>query len=259
MEDFYIKVLHDHGLGNTIQCTPTIIGLAHYYNRKIPIYFELEWLKAGYEKWNLITILDKPQGRLLIDTAESTRHKNTSQSDWKFIYEYTECLLGIHMERPIPRTYIDSQDDGKRVSDYIVVCCGCAPNSIWERHKIPSTETYVNLIQQIRYPIVLVGSQRDYDLYLHYIMEGAISCGKSVNVILDDIRQSIKFIEKAKFIISNDTGNAHVAAVFNKPTYILWKNTYYLKNSTQGKHHTVVMSEHWLSQFPLFLAKWQTQ
>ena len=75
----------------------------------------------------------------------------------------------------------------------------------------------------VPYPVMLIGGPDDRDDGRLIAADDAIktynSCGKF------NINESAALIERARVVVSNDTGMMHVAAAFRKPVISLWGNT----------------------------------
>lgn len=73
------------------------------------------------------------------------------------------------------------------------------------------------------FPIVLLGSAEDRESGRQIAEQDSVkiynSCGKF------NINESAGLIERARVVVSNDTGLMHIAAAFHKPIISLWGNT----------------------------------
>jgi heptosyltransferase-2 len=101
---------------------------------------------------------------------------------------------------------------------YVAIAIGAAHNT----KKLP-IEKLKELVEQIKYPIILLGGKEDF-LNGEKIAESDTvkiynACGKfSLNESADIIRSS-------KLVISHDTGLMHIAAAFKKNILSVWGNT----------------------------------
>ena len=89
--------------------------------------------------------------------------------------------------------------------------------------KLP-TKKIIEIINKIDYPVVLLGGKEDVEEAEQVITNCKTknvfnSCGKF------NINQSASLVNKAKVIITNDTGLMHIAAAFEKPIISIWGNT----------------------------------
>lgn len=99
---------------------------------------------------------------------------------------------------------------------------GCVIGGSYHTKKLP-IDKWKEFIQQIPFPVMLIGGPEDR------ADGGAIaqidpvkvynSCGKF------SLNESAWLVEKARVVVSNDTGMMHIAAAFKKPIVSLWGNT----------------------------------
>lgn len=98
----------------------------------------------------------------------------------------------------------------------------CVIGGSYNTKKLP-VDKWKELIAAVPYPVMLIGGPEDRE-------EGRMiaemdpvkvynSCGKF------HLNESAWLIEKARVVVSNDTGMMHVAAAFSKPIISLWGNT----------------------------------
>ncbi|MDR0603036.1 MAG: glycosyltransferase family 9 protein [Bacteroidales bacterium] len=93
------------------------------------------------------------------------------------------------------------------------------------QHKTKQLPTHklINICQKINYPIVLLGGNNDInaanEICTHIDKNIVNLCGKLT------IRESAVCIEKAKILLTGDTGLMHIAAALNKPLVSVWGNT----------------------------------
>jgi ADP-heptose:LPS heptosyltransferase len=75
----------------------------------------------------------------------------------------------------------------------------------------------------IDHPIMLMGGKEDYLAGKEIAREDPIkiynACGKF------SINESAHLVQKAKLIVTNDTGLMHIAAAFKRPIVSIWGNT----------------------------------
>ena len=104
---------------------------------------------------------------------------------------------------------------------YIAWVIGAKQNT----KKFPA-EKIVRTINQINYPVVLLGGKEDEENGEK--IKAAVgskqltvfnACGKY------SLNQSASLVQQAKIIVTNDTGLMHIAAAFKKPTISIWGNT----------------------------------
>jgi ADP-heptose:LPS heptosyltransferase len=85
------------------------------------------------------------------------------------------------------------------------------------------TQQLVQLVQQLQYPIMLLGGANDRAAAAEVAKVDPMriynACGKF------NINESADLVRRAKIIISNDTGLMHIAAAFKKKIISLWGAT----------------------------------
>ena len=131
--NFYVKQCKGYGLGNFIMCTPTIITLFNHFKKKIPVYFENDYLFELYKDWDCITPHRRnnpPKGKNLLFGSNL---RNEKISDWKFIHKTITQKKGIKSE-VIPHTFVPMINDVNETG-FVVVIRGCIKGSYWSKHK----------------------------------------------------------------------------------------------------------------------------
>ncbi len=88
--------------------------------------------------------------------------------------------------------------------------------------KMPAAK-WIELAQQLKRPIVLVGGKEDATVANEITLAAAEfvynACGKY------DLTASASIIQMSQVVVSHDTGFLHVAAAFKKPTITIWGAT----------------------------------
>ncbi len=99
---------------------------------------------------------------------------------------------------------------------------GCVIGGSYNTKQLP-VEKWQAFIASLPYPVILLGGPEDRDEGRRIAEPDPIkiynACGKF------DLNESAWLVEKAKVIVSNDTGLMHIAAAFKKPVVSLWGNT----------------------------------
>ncbi len=84
-------------------------------------------------------------------------------------------------------------------------------------------EQWQRFCAEVPFPVMLIGGPDDRDLGRIIAEQDPIkiynSCGKF------NLNESAALVERARVVVSNDTGMMHVAAAFQKPIVSLWGNT----------------------------------
>lgn len=101
---------------------------------------------------------------------------------------------------------------------YIAIAIGAAHNT----KKLP-VEKLQQLVQEIKFPIVLLGGKEDFANGEEIASSDPIkiynACGKF------SLNESADIVRKAKLVITHDTGLMHIAAAFKKNILSIWGNT----------------------------------
>jgi heptosyltransferase-2 len=99
---------------------------------------------------------------------------------------------------------------------------GCVIGGSYNTKKLP-IEKWREFIAQIPYPVMLFGGPEDREEGRRIADIDPIkvynTCGKF------SLNESAWLVQKAKVVVSNDTGLMHMAAAFKKPIISLWGNT----------------------------------
>ncbi len=99
----------------------------------------------------------------------------------------------------------------------------CVVGGTYYTKKMP-VERWLDLCQQIDYPMIIVGCQEDREVGL--FLEKNVSNKKVYNACGKfDLHESADIISRAISVIAHDTGMMHIAAAFQKPIITLWGNT----------------------------------
>ena len=126
--------------------------------------------------------------------------------------------LGLDYFIPQNETLKEGDIPFSHLQGYVAIAIGAAHNT----KKLP-VEKLKELVEQIKFPIILLGGKEDFANGEKIAEVDAIkiynACGKfSLNESADIIRNS-------KLVISHDTGLMHIAAAFKKNILSVWGNT----------------------------------
>jgi ADP-heptose:LPS heptosyltransferase len=243
-KDIYIYQNKHYGIGNFINCTPTIIELSKYYDKKIDVLFDLDHVAKMYENCKYINIVnrnDVSDKYLLFDSGL----KNKKIEDWKFIYKSVTRRLNIPTNF-IPHTHVDKIDYKPCHEKYCVIIRGSVSDE-WLELKDPGDNIYKTIIKTIgqSYKIVFVGTNMDYQRCINRMETW---CNQPI-VILNDMRKTLGVLNNASFVISNDTGMYHASCALNIKTFVLWKDTRFVKNKCPGPSCTYAFKDKWSLEF----------
>ena len=245
-KDIYVHQTEHYGIGNFINCTPAIIELSRHYKSKIDVLFDSDNVAKMYENCKYINIVNRDKvsnKHLLFDSSLI----NKEIEDWKFIHKLVARRLNIHANS-IPHTYVDKVDYKPCHEKYCVIIRGGGPLSDeWLDLKDPGDNIYKSMIKTIgqSYKIVFVGADVDYQRFINK-MEAW--CDKPI-VILNDMRKTLGALNNASFIITNDTGMYHASCALSVRTFVLWKDTWFVKNKGPGSSCTYSFEDRWSLEF----------
>jgi len=99
---------------------------------------------------------------------------------------------------------------------------GCVIGGSYFTKKFPVAQ-WKAFVQECPYPVILLGGPEDRDAGNEIASADPAkvynACGKF------NISESAHLVQRAKVIVTNDTGLMHIAAAFRKPIISLWGNT----------------------------------
>jgi len=254
--NFYVKQHEDYGIGNFINCTPTLISLAKHFNFPIPVVFADKFVSEMFYKCNFIKIISQEEVKGLPRLFDSSLI-NLSIEDWKYIYQKV-VESGIQLDAAIPHTYVDRYDipDKYKNMKYAVIVRGIkySPESDWIGMKDPGDEIYKYIMQDLvkrGFELVFIGTDLDYERDLKRMREWV----KNVHIELNDMTKSLGVLEGSSVIIANDTGMYHAAGALNKEVFVMWKDTPFLKNKSPGVNCSFSMKGNWKTDYDKWIVK----
>jgi ADP-heptose:LPS heptosyltransferase len=204
IDDFFIHQHYDYAIGNFIMTTPTIKALSDYFKKPINVYFDTKVSEKMFEKCDFINILTQEEAKKKTILFSSSL-VNQEIPDWEFIYKAVLTKLEIPLGT-IPHTYVDSYDKPEEIpfDKYCLVIRGAnhIRDAAWKSKKDVGHEIYNKIIKDTDLPIVFIGDQTDYDLYIQHMKDSV----ENPVIILNDIKKSLGAIKHAEYIIANDTG-----------------------------------------------------
>lgn len=127
---------------------------------------------------------------------------------------------GLGLDYFIPENQQIKKDDipFSHLQGYVVIVIGAAHNT----KKLP-VEKLQELVEKIKYPVILVGGKEDFLNGEKIAEPDAVkvynACGKF------SLNESADIVRNAKLVISHDTGMMHIAAAFKKNILSVWGNT----------------------------------
>lgn len=239
---FYARQVKGFGIGNFINCTPAIKAASDLFGYKIPTTFYSVQVQSMFKDCPFIEHVDSPPngGEVLV----SSDHINQKITDWTYNYNNVMDKLGISRSI-IPHTYVDMVTPPKREREYVVVFRGMI-SLAWRGRKDPGDEAYRRIIETIGgdYDIVYPASEVDYQRFISNMENWVPS-----ESVVGSTRNTLSYINGAKFVVSNDTGMYHASAALKKPTFVLWKDTNFEKNRAPGNTCTYSFTNNWIEDF----------
>lgn len=229
MNDNWIHQTRLFGLGNFINLTPTIKLMSDHFGERIPVYFDLDFIKQCFLDCPFIEILDKEPDSTPLFTSGLINYKNDCPD---YIHVYREVSKRIPFLGELPHTYVDKAHEiPTEQKDYTLFIRGSgSEDPIYVARNSPDDNYYYEYLNENlvgNYLQIFTGSQNDLDR-----SKGLF---KDMPCIVGDIRKSLALIRDASFIVANDTGLAHAAGAMNKNMVVLWKNNSLPKSANPGK------------------------
>lgn len=241
--NYYVYQRKDYGIGNFINCTPTLQALFRHYRTPIPVYFESKVVQDMFGDAPFITAINKYQkdGYEQLFTSGLVNQKIP---DYKFIFdEIMIKRLKLHpkIAGEIPHTYVDrcSAPEEYRNTKYAVIARG-GVNNEFVQDKDPGREIYKYIIGKLEsfgLKVIVIGSDND-KTRIDEIKEDNPGCIFELN----DVRKSIGLISGSHLMVTNDTGMCHAAGALKKRAFVLWKDTNFNKNRSPGHGKQMVYS-----------------
>jgi lipopolysaccharide heptosyltransferase I len=114
------------------------------------------------------------------------------------------------------------------------------PGARWHTKKWPP-EKFGRLAGLLPFTVVVVGGKSDIDLGNKIVR---LSGGKAVSLAgSTDLRQLIKILQGAEFVVSNDSGPMHIAAALGRRVYALFGPTEASRTGPYGKGHLIIRAD----------------
>jgi hypothetical protein len=249
-DNIYVHQHHDFGIGNFINCTPAIKIISEYINDKVQVVFDNKHVSQMFEKCDFMKIIDKSSihnKKQILSSSEV----NQNIEDWRYQCQLIQKRLNIRITN-IPHTYVDSYNSNIN-NKYAVIIRGMI-NENWKERKDPGDEIYKHIINELikrEYTIVFVGSASDYNRNIKSMKVWA----DENEVVLDDVKQTLGIIKDASIVISNDTGMYHASGALNKETFVIWKDTPFIKNKSPSNRCFFSMKGNWQTDFDNWVYK----
>jgi hypothetical protein len=227
----YIEDHMGFGLGNFVSITPIIRELYEQRKQKVNVLFTKDYVKQCYLDSPYINIIESPKGDRLFG-SELINRRNTYEDIYfaqdKVLQKRVDWLPFVDEVEPIIGEYgVFINGAGSEREEYV-------------NQKAISFE-YQNQIKELsKIPIVGIGSNSDKS---RNIFEGCYG----------DVRECLRYIKGAKWVISNVTGFYHVAGAYQKDQLVLWKDCLRPRNLNINPNQVVSNKENWAADIIKFL------
>ena len=228
MDNIYIHQTELYGLGNFINLTPTIKLMADYFDKPIPVYFDLKFIKDCFLDCEFMEILDKKPGYNPVFTSGLINHNNNCPD---YLHVYKQISQRYSLGSELPHTYVDrcEEIEAPKVNTLFIRGSG-SEDKYYLSLKMPRDEYYKEYFAcnlSGTWTEAFTGSEGDVSRS-NGLFDG-------MTKYVGGIRLALAMIREADYIVSNDSGLAHAAGAMNKRMTVLWKNTSLPKNANPGK------------------------
>lgn len=234
---------HLFGLGNFINLTPTLQVLFEIFGSKIPVFFESQYVKDFFEDCHFIEILSvRPSSNPILSSSII----NKKVPDWIYIYQYAKHHLGYDLPARLKyHTYVPHRKKAVILKSAVLIN-GCANPSLFEVKSVDSLtwRRIVLKLKELGYKVTIVGGGDDYRFWKRSFLLQDID-----NCVFDNPSMVKEEIQVGAKVIGNDTGLVHLAGALKKETFVLWKDTNFMKNISPNPYATYSFRGNWIVDF----------
>lgn len=223
----WIHQVRAYGLGNFINLTPTIRLMANHFDKPIPVYFDLDFIRDCFIDCEFMEILkEQPDERPLFTSGLIGPNRCPD-----YLHVYKEITKSIPLSGEIPHTYVDQAKEIEADSYNTLFIRGSGSEDLYYLSlKMPHDDYYKEYFTENLagdYKQAFTGSENDVTRS-NGLFDG-------MTKYVGGIRLALALIREADFVVANDSGLAHAAGAMNKSMTILWKNTALPKNANPNK------------------------
>jgi len=137
---------------------------------------------------------------------------------------------------PFPSDSISPPDRSLFPEDYAVII----PGARWKT-KVWPAEKFGKLASKLSLKTVVVGSKSEIEAADTIV---SLSQYKSLSLAgKTDLKELVKVIRHARFVVSNDSGPMHIAAALNIPVFAIFGPTDQTRTGPYGKGHTIIRED----------------
>ena len=245
---WYVAQPKSYGMGNFINCTPTIQTLYEHFGEAIPVYFDTPAVASMFANWKAIRPIKQHNG---YERLFGSNMVNRKIPDYQYIHHNITQQLGIKRAN-IPHSYVDAHEPPApwQAGEYVVIARGGVAGGFWEEKKEVGDEIYRHIMERIALPKVIIGNDADYTRSLHRMEDWA-----DTTLVLNDVVKSLGLLNGARYVIANDTGMYHAAGALKKDVFVIWKDTPFVKNKSPHKGCFYSQKGSWESDFKTWVAR----
>ena len=174
-----------------------------------PVY---RFPKNNIQKWLLTKFKVRPKQR----THVVERYLAPLQ---KFVHDWKPLNAAFQYKIPIIAQFDIEKRFSVKPKTYIAIAIGAQ----FATKRMP-TDLLIQLIGQMRLPIVLLGGREDLQT-AELIIENCRQNELVSAVGQTSIHESAWLVQNAKALLTHDTGLMHIGASFELPIHVIWGNT----------------------------------
>lgn len=221
---YFVEQTAVFGMGNFINCTPTIQTLYEHFKAPVPVFFRTPLVAELFSNWKKIQRIHQPTGNRLF----GSNMVNREIPDFEYVHQRISKKLELGAI-PVPHTYVDAHPPPApyKAGEYVVIVRGGIPGGWWEEKKEVGDPIYKYIMDRIDLPKVIIGTSADYNRSLKRMEKWP-----NVKLVLNDIKASLGLLNGAAYVIANDTGMYHAAGALKKDVFVIWKDTPFIKNKS---------------------------
>ena len=206
-----------------INLSPVLKLLSEHLGIKIPVYFDLAFIRDCFLDCEFIEILETKPAYEPIFTSGLVNFSNDCPD---YVHAY-KMVCNRYPLGELTHTYVDRCEEIRiKERDYTLFIRGSgSENLLYISRNTPSNHYYEEYMHDF---CIFTGSDND--------LERSGELFKDMPRYIGNIRKSLALIREADLIIANDTGLAHAAGAMNKKMIVLWKNNSLPKSANPGLH-----------------------
>lgn len=227
-----------YGFGNFINLTPVIKWLYEEEGKRVPVFFETDFVREAYEGHFMIEVLEQRPDTPCCATSRIKCVAN-NEPDYSFIFRHYTGLEYTPKYKP----FVNCNSESIPNLAIIVIGSG-SDNPDYVDSKMIDFDTVRLIVEYLKiegYDVWFTGTDSDYKRF------EALSVRRALN----NIGHSLSLIHSADIVIGNDTGLIHAAGAMDKKMFVMWKNTPFPRCKNSGVNTTYSFGDwcNWCSDF----------